>query len=107
VAALSVVTRRDDLSFVSVSEYALDGSRIEIWAVGEDDDRRFGVWSKRTEPAAQARSRPALPIDAADDRDPVKREAVERMSAFDDDDLVNGGVAQRFEHRREEEQLLG
>jgi hypothetical protein len=89
MAALSVVARRNDFSFVSVSEHALDGSWIELWTVGEDDDRCFHIRSKRAEPAAEARTGPALPVLAAPDGHVLESEAVEWMGAFDDDDLVN------------------
>ncbi len=60
VAAGAVVGGGDELGLVAVGEHPLDRARVDVRAVGEDDQGRFRGRIERRETAAEARAR-ALP----------------------------------------------
>ena len=104
MAACAVVRRGDDpAARAPVVEHAFDGLRREIRPVGKDDDGRFDVFAERCEAAAKRRSGPAFPLRAADDSRLLGSELV---GAFDDDDLVDGRLAEALEDAGKEDALL-
>lgn len=48
-------------------EHALDGARVEVRAVGEDDERVRHLRSESREPGTERRARPALPMLRSDE----------------------------------------
>src|SRR5262245_4448317 len=69
VAADVAVRGGDDLAALRppALDHACDRAGRERGPVGEDDDRRFDVLAEGAEPAAQRRTRPALPLRAPDE----------------------------------------
>jgi hypothetical protein len=99
VEAHAAVRRGDDVASVGAPRLddSVDGTRIEVGPIGENDERRIGIIRQRGKSAAQRRTGPALPLGAMDAVD------VERVRAADDDHWVR---LQRFEHTREQLDLL-
>ena len=81
----------------------IDGLRLEIRAVREDDDGRFRICWKRLETAAERRPGSALPVGAADGRH-VHRYIV--RAEHDEHGVELGAARERREHLREELRLL-
>ena len=82
---------------------AVDGSRIEIGPVAEDDHRSFDVVGERGQAAAKRRPRAALPIRTVDG----SRPRLDLVRAENDDDLADLRTgAHALEHRLEQDGLL-
>src|SRR5947208_3975846 len=105
MVARAVVAGSDDGRVGSMLQHPLDSSRIELGSVGEYDEGRVDVVAERSEPAAQRRARPALPVWAAHDAH-RETELVERVGALDHDDLADRGLREALEHGGQEDELL-
>ncbi len=105
MAPVAVVARCDEGGEVVAPgrEDALDRRRREVGPVGEDDDRGLRAGGERGEPAAQRRARAELPVGARDD---PRAGRLQRVGARDDDDVVDGRLAEALQHARQKQVLL-
>lgn len=95
-----------DARIVAVSprvDHTVDGPRIEVRPVGEDDDGGLDVLAERGEAAAQRCAGAAFPVVAAHG----PRVGLDVMGAEYDDDVVDRAPAEPLEHTRKQHALLG